>query len=817
MSVPEIIQEAATTEGIPPDVLLRIAEIESGLRPDAQNPNSSAGGLFQFIDSTAKAYGVVDKMDPQQSAFAAAKLARDNADGLRAILGRDPEGWEYYLAHQQGLGGALSLLKNPDRPAVEVLGRKQVLLNGGNESMTAREFADMWRTKFEGERIASNGSEWLPVHDAYISGRMEDGDKAAYLSAIEEGAIPKPVLPLEVYAAYAQGMMSDDERAIIDNILASGIWEVEQRGLGGSLKHGAEIAARAVAEGGADLIGLLNDPVAAAGNAIAGKRVFEDNLSGAVSRGLDRLGIDRPETPAERIVSGAAQVAVGGAGMAGAASKVAKGASGMTRSVAGALADSPTKQVVSSALSGGAAEAAKEAGSGPVTQFLAALGAGAVGAGITPDLARASRGAATRQAEAAVRAGQRNKIPVMTSDVIAPDTFSKKTAQAVGERIPVFGTAGLRAEQAAARRRALAALGDQYDAVDFSVVGDDISEALIRQHGKLVDRLGRQKWNILSPLSGKPVPTPKTISQIDNLIDEFKATGVDDFNPLIAKLVDWRKALAKGRDIVEFDKIRQLAGEVFNGDEFTGSRDTVKAALESLYGPMKEDMGAFIAREGGPEAFARWNRVNSNFTKVFDRLGRTAMRQALNKGEIEPEAVARLIFSGKRSDVQAVFKALPADGRAKARSAIIYKMLNDGEVELSPSRFIRRANKLGYQRGIFFGKREREEMKGLVRVLDATRRADVAALQPPTGVQNTQLIGGAAVGGGGVAAAGIEGAAVAAGGTALAGLAARLFESSRGRKLLLAIGKAEPGSKEEAALIKRIIAAARATDKEDGE
>jgi len=142
------IDEAAAKYGVDPQALLTIANIESRLNPSAQNPNSSAGGLFQFIDSTARGYGLSDRFDYEQAADAGARLARDNARALRSALGRDPEPWELYLAHQQGAGGAIKLLTNPDAKASSLLGSAAVSLNFGDTSMTAREFASKWKSRY---------------------------------------------------------------------------------------------------------------------------------------------------------------------------------------------------------------------------------------------------------------------------------------------------------------------------------------------------------------------------------------------------------------------------------------------------------------------------------------------------------------------------------------------------------------------------------------------------------------------------------------------------------------------------------------------
>lgn len=142
-----IVSTAAQRYGVDPAALMRIAMIESSGNPNAKNPNSSAGGLFQFIDSTAAQYGLTDRFDPVQAADAGARLARDNAAHLRKVLGREPTAGELYLAHQQGAGGAAKLLGNPDDDAVATVGAEAVRLNGGQTGMTNRQFAAIWLRK----------------------------------------------------------------------------------------------------------------------------------------------------------------------------------------------------------------------------------------------------------------------------------------------------------------------------------------------------------------------------------------------------------------------------------------------------------------------------------------------------------------------------------------------------------------------------------------------------------------------------------------------------------------------------------------------
>jgi hypothetical protein len=151
------VNAAATKFGVDPAYLTRTALIESGGKADVVNPTSGAAGLYQFMPKTAKEYELTNPMDPEDSAMAAAELAKDNRDALKAALGRDPTNAELYLAHQQGAGGAAALLGNPNAPAVSVLGpngRAAVLNNGGAENMTAGQFANMWLRKYGNDSAA---------------------------------------------------------------------------------------------------------------------------------------------------------------------------------------------------------------------------------------------------------------------------------------------------------------------------------------------------------------------------------------------------------------------------------------------------------------------------------------------------------------------------------------------------------------------------------------------------------------------------------------------------------------------------------------
>jgi hypothetical protein len=140
------IREGAEKTGAGFDYLLKTAQRESALEPDAKAKTSSATGLFQFIEQTwlsmVKQEGpkqglsgyanaisesndgrltVADpaarekilqlRNDPQVAALMAGALTQKNRDQLASTLGRQPHAGELYMAHVLGARGASDLIR----------------------------------------------------------------------------------------------------------------------------------------------------------------------------------------------------------------------------------------------------------------------------------------------------------------------------------------------------------------------------------------------------------------------------------------------------------------------------------------------------------------------------------------------------------------------------------------------------------------------------------------------------------------------------------------------------------------------------------
>jgi hypothetical protein len=145
-AVAKSIRQASVATNVDFGLLVAEAQQESGFDPQAKAPNSSATGLYQFIDGTwlqmvqrfGAKYGIGDlaqqvtldgagrahvadpavrqqildlRRDPKLSAAFAAEFTRSNQTDLERALGRSVNHADLYMAHFLGAGGASRFLQ----------------------------------------------------------------------------------------------------------------------------------------------------------------------------------------------------------------------------------------------------------------------------------------------------------------------------------------------------------------------------------------------------------------------------------------------------------------------------------------------------------------------------------------------------------------------------------------------------------------------------------------------------------------------------------------------------------------------------------
>lgn len=582
------------------------------------------------------------------------------------------------------------------------------------------------------------------------------------------------------------------------------------------LGRATALKGRALAEGAAGFVGMAYDPMRSALGMIPGVGQ-EKPLRTMVGETLTRAGVPKPATPIERITGAATEMLVPAAGQVGIARQglnimgQAPRAVSAGRNVLASLAAQPSQQLAGAAGAGAAAEAAREMNANALTQFGAGLAGGALGARAAGTRYQAPQAALPQ----AVQEAQRRGINVFTTDILPPQGFVGGTVRRAGEAIPFVGMSGPRAAQETQRINAVRQTLDDFG-VNPADLGDQtlaaITADLRGQRGADLKRLTNQKIQVIEGLAtGPAVPTTAAQRIIGNEITRLQRADPGTFQPIIDKLQAARGALT-GKQLDSIETLRRTYRTMFDDPNLASIRDEGSRVMQRVYNALNDDMGSYIRQQGGQAQFDQWKTANQNLAAMIGDLEVSTLRNVLNQGEMVPEQVKNLLFSGETGKVRLLYNGLTDAGRANARQAILQRALQKGGDITEPGRFNATAfeNELGRlerQLGVFFQGADGDAIEGLRRALRLTGQATAArqAGLAPTGQQVllTALAGLATS----LAGGSVLTAAAIMGGT---GGAIRLFESGPVRDALLRLGRATT-QQEQNEMLKRVISAVQAT------
>lgn len=170
-------------------VVSRIIGVESGGKATAQNPNSSAGGLGQFIDSTWLATVRAHRPDiaagkskaeilalKKDASPAGKQLQRDMVtaytnDNAKALVasGMPVTPGSLYLAHFAGVGGAKEVLRaDPNASLSDVLGPQVIAANGFLRGKSAG-----WLISWADGKMKGGATPQAPADPRYASLSLE--------------------------------------------------------------------------------------------------------------------------------------------------------------------------------------------------------------------------------------------------------------------------------------------------------------------------------------------------------------------------------------------------------------------------------------------------------------------------------------------------------------------------------------------------------------------------------------------------------------------------------------------------------------------
>lgn len=578
---------------------------------------------------------------------------------------------------------------------------------------------------------------------------------------------------------FPEGTSQDDIGAAIDEYFsAQPPQQAEQPGLVSDAAQGVAEAGRAIAQAGvnvANIIPEVGDAIQSAA-AWAGNKIGIGDGTYTPAARLSLPDALKPQTQAGEIASEALPYLINPAGRA------APAAAGLAEKVAGAVTRSAAESAVGTLASNSgqndegklAQDAAINTGIGVATRGLANV----VGAGY-----RALRGTAAPEAKAAVDFAEQSGVPLLTSDIAKPGTFAGRSAQALGEKIPVTGTGAVRREQQAARSQ----LVSDYANTFAPPAPEEIVQSLQRTNSRVKNAAGQRLQQINNDMNslGSLQPT-KAVSAIDEEIAKLSKLGQVADTQTIGKLQAYRNELANGADFEQLRNLRTQFRQDVKGERVIWPSRS-EASANRVYSALSQDIDDAVKGSLGDQAANRYRQANAAYANEANLIKNTRLKTILQKGDLTPEVANNLLFSNKPSEVKQLYSALDQRGRNAARSAVIGKAYEKSGG--SPDKFLNEVNRLSSQTGIIFKGQDKQYLQGLTKYLDQTRRASVAGSVTPTGQELLQV---------GVPAA-VAGDVIGTGGAGTAaflgyGALTRLYESKPVRNAVLKLANTPAGS-----------------------
>lgn len=420
--------------------------------------------------------------------------------------------------------------------------------------------------------------------------------------------------------------------------------------------------------------------------------------------------------------------------------------------------------------------------------------------------------------ESAKQAG----IRVMTSDVLRPETFAGKTAQQIGERIPIAGTGPLRAAQQTERVAAVKNLFSEYGVTGAENFSDDIISDVVSKRSAMLTKYTSMKNDVFNRLDSKgSVPLSRTVQKIDD--EMSRLSSVAGSQPLMNKLQELKVTLQSNPNISSVEANRKVIGNWMDDQGLGAIKDEADKVARKIYGPLREDMTDFISANGATNDLTKWRVANKRLSDSADDLGKAAFKSALNKAEATPEQVMNLLLSKKPSDSAMLYKSLTPNGRDFAKAAIVNQIANKAGVPdatviggktYSPEAFRNELERLGPSVKSFFKGEDLRQLEGLSKAITLTQRASQAGVSPATGAQAVPLVAATGLGQA-FSDLGMLGSIMASTATAgTIGGAARVYESAPVRNALIKLAQSPSNTPKEVAALNNLVITIRQMEKE---
>ena len=379
-------------------------------------------------------------------------------------------------------------------------------------------------------------------------------------------------------------------------------------------------------------------------------------------------------------------------------------------------------------------------------------------------------------------------VPLHNTDIIPPKTAFGKNVRSIIERIPYAGTGGVRAAQQEARETIAKKVSDKFNEIGYSA--DALIDSIMSKD-KGIRKAANDKYKgVLDEMTGKAVDSSKTQAAINQHIQELTTSpetgaqlqSVD--NHTVNTLQSVANDIQADPSFANLQRIRRHFRENIRGGNVVWP-DRSRQIADNIYGAMGNDLKGGVQTHLGSAGLTKWNSANNELRMEAEKVHDSALKQVFKKGEITPETAERLLNSKDSSAQKQLYDALDDKGRSTALAGVIHGAIQkatDVDGNLNPTRLASELTRKEDTIAIFGGK-DRAYLKGVAKVLNATRHAQNASLAPETGAKTATiaLSGGAAI----TAMMGHPAGLAIIG---LAGLLGRAYESPATRKLIMRLG-----------------------------
>lgn len=392
-------------------------------------------------------------------------------------------------------------------------------------------------------------------------------------------------------------------------------------------------------------------------------------------------------------------------------------------------------------------------------------------------------------ADAVIAAGERHNVPVYFDDV-TKSAFAKKLGVGA-ENVPVVGTSAGRASQGEAAKKAAEAVAARF----AEEVADDVPTVM--QKG-LQDQLNvfrgeagaryAQAGQLLDG-AAEVVPTPRFVKAIRRELANQKSLGSAANKDVIALLEKYQQAPEGNFTLARLlrSQLKSEIREFYRGGENRAIGEQGVERLREMREALETDMADFAKNAGG-NAYDAWKNADEFYKTNLLPFKERGFADLVKTAEPEKAWQYLMTQGGVESRVERMYDALNESGRAAVRAGVIDDAMKNamGPKDIfSPARYAKYMEDHATVIDKFFQGVDKEEINGFTNLMRHVDRAGQYMENPPTG---QRVIGALMLGSTALSLKPMLIGATAAGGTRV------LFQTQRGRDLLLAASKLKPGS-----------------------